>query len=155
MISTILTSFKAGNMFNIIAKKNVEIQSFKIHTLLKSISTATLYTKTGRWQSHDKDPSAWTKLGTVSIECKGYGQPTIISDSSMPSVSVSQGDTQAFYITLDTPELLYFYSDSNSSGSVFREDAAIKVETGVGKGGLFGATYPSRQLNGAVVYYTG
>ena len=144
---------KAGNMFNIVAKKDVVISSFKVHTLLKSITDATIYTKTGRWQNYDKDLSAWTKLGTVSIECKGYGQPTIIPDSSMPAVSISQGGTQAFYITLDTPELLYFYSDSNASGSVFREDAAIKVETGVGKGGLFDATYPSRQLNGAVLYY--
>ena len=142
---------QAGNMFDVIAKQDIAISSFKIHTLLKSTIPVTIYTRLGSWENYDKKPAAWEKIGTVNVDCKGYGQSTIVS--GFRHFQIASGSTRAFYLTLDDPELLYFHSSQYPSGTTYAEDAAMKIKTGVGKGVDFGTTYLSRQLNGALVYY--
>ena len=85
------------------------------------------------------------------MDCKGHGAATTVE--GMEPIPLGSGDTRAFYLTLDAPELLYYYSTELPSGAVAAEDPAVKVMTGVGKAGHFGATYLSRQLNGAVLYH--
>ncbi|KAL7539054.1 hypothetical protein ACHAXR_009628 [Thalassiosira sp. AJA248-18] len=144
---------QAGNMFDVFAKQDVTISSFKIHTLLKSAAVPmTIYTRLGSWENYDKEPSAWEKIVTINVDCQGYGNPTIVSGINM-HIPIESGSTRAFYLTFDEePELLYYYSEEYPSGSVYAEDSALKIMTGVGKGINFGTTYLSRQLNGAVMY---
>ena len=62
---------------------------------------------------------------------------------------------KAFYLTFDTPDMLYHYSSEYNTGSVFAQDASINIMAGAGKSGHFGfgATYTTRQLNGVLAYY--
>jgi len=155
-IMELITTYKAnkkqaGNMFDVFAKQGVAIVSFKIHTLLKRTVSATIYTRLGSWKGYDKNLLAWEKIATVDVDCKGHGAATTVE--GMEPITLGSGDTRAFYLTLDAPELLYYYSTELPSGAVAAEDPAVKVMTGVGKAGHFGATYLSRQLNGAVLYH--
>merc|ERR1719296_112371 len=120
-------------MFDVHAKHDVTVSSFKIHTLFKVAVPMTIYTKLGSWENYDKDPSAWDKLGTVSVDCKGYGTPTTISNAG--SIHIESSSTRAFYLTFDQPELLYYQSGEYPSGGIYAEDSAIQIKTGVGKGG--------------------
>ncbi|KAL7546088.1 hypothetical protein ACHAWF_009425 [Thalassiosira exigua] len=147
---------QAGNMFDLHCKSSssVVITSFKIHTLLTTSAPVTVYTREeGSYEGYDQNPSAWQRLGTVTANCKGYGNPTDVS--GFQHVTIDAGTTIAFYITLESesPELLYYNSDDQPSGKAYSEDASLRIRTGVGKKGLFGETYLDRQLNGAVVYY--
>jgi len=144
---------QAGNMFDVFAKKTVDISSFKIHTLLTDTLPISIYTRDGSWENYDKDPSQWQLVATINAECKGYGEPTIVSSPLLTPTRITKGSTKAFYLTFEVPEMLYHYSTEHVTGTVFSEDSSLQILTGVGKAGLFGATYPTRQMNGALVYY--
>merc|ERR1712085_147936 len=65
-IMELITTYKAnkkqaGNMFDVFAKQDVAIVSFKIHTLLRRSVSATIYTRLGTWEDYDKNPLAWEK----------------------------------------------------------------------------------------------
>ncbi len=144
---------QAGNMFDVFAKKTVDISSFKIHTMLTDRVPISIYTRDGSWENYDKDPTQWQLLATLDVECKGYGEPTIVSSPLLTPTRITKGSTKAFYLTFEVPEMLYHYSTEHVTGTVFSEDSSLQIFTGVGKAGLFGATYPTRQVNGGLVYY--
>jgi hypothetical protein len=56
-------------------------------------------------------------------------------------------------LAFETPDMLYYYNANVPTGDVYAEDSNLKIMTGVGKDGLFGSTFTSRQLNGAIIYY--
>eukprot|EP00804_Cyclotella_cryptica_P011584 CCRYP_012102-RA/>CCRYP_012102-RA protein AED:0.01 eAED:0.01 QI:401/0.87/0.88/1/0.75/0.66/9/4552/1275 len=155
---------QAGNMFAIQAKTDgIHITSFAVHTLLSGktvkfhVYTLNTYGGVSGDEAFLSDPSAWTRISPtngIEVVAKGFGAPTIIPTGSFEPVAIAKGKIQSFYITfIEETEMLYKAVNNDfPTGSVYASDDAISIFSGVGKGIDFGATWRSRQMNGAVFY---
>jgi hypothetical protein len=143
---------QAGNMFDLVAKSDIIVTSFDIHTNTKSSFNAEVYAKksTGTYWGDRQNAAAWNLIGSGSVSGQGYGARTQLPPNMISSVSISRGNMQAFYITLTTANIRY--TNGSAQGTVYKEDTNLQVLNGSGKSYKFGGTFTVRVWNG-VVYY--
>jgi hypothetical protein len=144
---------QAGNMFDVIAKQNVEIMGFKINARAGSY-TAQVYTRVGRYAGHETTPSSWNLIQTATVASEAEDTLSQLPLLSNPVV-VDDGSKQAFYIKLDSADMRY--TNGSSEGSVFVQDENLEITEGVGKANGpdnlgFGSTFRPRVWNGRIIY---
>lgn len=143
---------QAGNMFDIVAKNDIEITSFDVHTHYSSILIK-VFTKAGTYADGLTSPVLWTEVtppGGVIVSGKGNGIYSPLPPNSF-SVPVAAGKTQAFYVT-STFSTALKYTNYHTVGTVFVSNADLDFKVGVGKKYPFSSTFSPRIFNGSIHY---
>ncbi len=138
-----------GNMWSLVAKKDVIIQRFDAHLTTSGVNVpAKVFTKLGGYAGSETNPADWMLIQTATVTGQGSGTLTELPLLDNP-IFVPAGTTQSFYVQSDGG---IRYTDGNTEGNVFASDANIDFLEGVGKSGEFGSTFRPRIWNGRIVY---
>lgn len=120
-----------GAMFDISASSEnaIIIHSFDIHTSATDMSTVVVWTRSGTYTANTMDSIGWTLVCNVEIQANGKGVPTPIPKSKFTPVMIEQGGTQAFYVTLTKPDMIYEIEDVSVIGDVSsaNEDMSFRI----------------------------
>jgi hypothetical protein len=141
----------AGNMFDIQAKKEVQITNFEINVQSEGkYVNAYVYTKVGGYSGFESVANAWRLLQTVRVKSEGENKLTKLPNLSNP-IAIPAGFRQSFYITLESNDMVF--TGGQSSGALFASDD--NVEFFVGSGVMFpfaAGGLPQRIFNGRIKY---
>jgi hypothetical protein len=141
----------AGNMFDIQAKKEVQITNFEINVQSEGkYVNAYVYTKVGGYSGFESVENAWRLLQTVRVKSEGENKLTKLPNLSNP-IAIPAGRRQSFYITLESNDMVF--TGGQSSGALFASDD--NVEFFVGSGVMFpfvAGGLPQRAFNGRIKY---
>lgn len=149
-ISTLYASNNGlnGIMFDVVASSAIEIQYFYSNLTTGTGDCIVLY-KTGTHVGYEGDSTAWTTLGSITITSI-QDSPTLIP---VPiNLSMSPGDTLAFYLGRPSGAGQMKYTDGTTRGAVYASDPSISILEGSGVGYPFGFLISPRIWNGTIVY---
>ena len=141
-----------GNMFNLdTGSKDILIESLGIHTSSTSLVTVQVYTKGGSLVGSHRSSSGWARIASTRVQGQGEGKITPIPASVFDSaVSVGADSTQAFYVTLDTEEMLF--SDGRNFGVSVVSNTDLTIDEGTAHNYPFGSFFYPYVFNGAIYY---
>ena len=141
-----------GNMFNVdTGSKDILIESLGIHTSSTSQVSVQVYTKGGSLVGSHRSPSGWARIASARVQGQGEGKITPIPASAFTStVSVGAESTQAFYVTLDTEEMLF--SDGRNFGRSVASNSDLIIDEGTANTYPFGSFFYPYVFNGAINY---
>jgi hypothetical protein len=145
---------QAGNQFDIVAKNEVNILGFKIHSSVPNpdLINVEIYTKQGTHVGYDTNSNAWDLVDSFAgITSMGGDQPTELPLLSQ-KIPVDEGETRAFYITLVNVTNMRYTNGLQSVGDVYKEDDNLQILEGYGKSYPFGSTFQPRVWNGFIIY---
>lgn len=146
-------SEQAGNMFDMVAFKNIMITGMEIHTSSNSEVTVEIWTKRGSHIGFEKICSAWTKVGMATVLGMGRGNPTPLPSDTLDPVPISRYTVQAFYVTINTSTGKGMrYTRGRGRGKVVAYDGTVALLEGVGKSYPCGNTFLNRIFNGVLHY---
>ena len=140
----------AGNMFDVTTFGNaLNVTSLQIHanpaTFFGS-RTLDVYIKSGSYVGFETNSAAWTKVSSTTLTSSSpIGTPTFVD---ITDFILSANSLTGFYITFADGQAGIQYTNGANTYS----NAEIKIQTGVGKGGVFGSTFSPRTWNGTINY---
>ena len=144
------TSGQGGNMFDVVALKDVMIHSMNIH-IVEGTQNLELYVRDGTYEGSEQNPTHWNLIASTSIEGMGVGIPTEVPTNTFSPVEIYAGMTKAWYVTIQNPEMRYS-SGSGTAGNIFAHNGDLQILEGVGNVYPFGATFFNRVWNGSLKY---
>ena len=100
------TSGQCGNMFDVVALKDITVIEMDIHAI-DTNQTIEVFVREGTFQGAEQEPSRWTKSGSVQIVGKGQGVPTPLPAGSFEPIFIRNGNSMGFYVTSTKPEIRY------------------------------------------------
>jgi len=139
-----------GSMFDIVAKNTIHISTLSIHTTATSSIKVTVWTKKGEMRNAYNNESSWTIILSTTVVGRGQHQETILPPFPQ-QVTVPSGDVQAFYVSLETEEMLFSRSGGRFGSLAVRNDD-LSVLMGLAKGRKFGKSFTGWLWNGGVYY---
>lgn len=145
---------QSGNMFDVAAINDVTIDGMDVHIGSTSTETVEIWTKTGSYVGFTGNASAWTLIGSVSVTGQGAGNATPLPANSFTPVTITAGNTQAFYVTLTTSTNID-YTNGTNLGGIFAQNADLQFFEGVGNAYPFGGSFSPRVWNGTLYYNSG
>ena len=144
-----------GNMFDVIGTSDIIFRRF---SNLQTSSTSTyqykVYTKNGSYKGFENDPASWTLMQDQVITGAGPASYTTTTTTSY-SVPIMSETTQAFYVVLDKPELMYINGANKgmSEGAVFKSFPGIlNVTVGIYNNVNFGSYGGPAAFGGKIAY---
>lgn len=115
-----------------------------------------LYMKSGTAVGSESNASAWTKIGSMSVNASSGGQYKI--NLTTPQV-MTQGQTYGFYIIrTNTPSVYIYYHTATTpgAGNVWHQNSDLQLIVGGGAAGVFtGVSNASRMFDGILWYEVG
>ena len=152
---TITTQFdglngSSGNMFDVKATINIAVVALEIHVISTITETVEVYTKAGTHVGEEQNYSAWTKRGETKVIGRGEGKPTPIPNGSFHPITITKGETVAFYITIRSDH--FIYSDGTLVGNVLVSNDHLSIYEGIGNVYAFGSVFSPRSWNGSLQY---
>ncbi|MBU1220118.1 hypothetical protein KKF34_10490 [Myxococcota bacterium] len=140
----------AGNMFDIVALRNITITGFEgsFHTVTQGVE---IWYRYGTYVGSENTQANWTLLGTATITGQGAGTATPIPINF--SVPVSSGQRVAFYVTSqnNTYGGANIYSNG-TGGTIYASNSDLQYYTGIGNQYPFGGIFEDRIFNGRILY---
>ena len=133
-------------MIEIRAWKDIAVRSFDIHTYSTGSVHVYIYVKMGTYVGFERDPTAWSLIADTWVQGKGSPNPTPIPAKDIVPVTIYDGETYSFYITLTEPSLRY------TRGPVMTEDTSLEFVRSTGNKYPFKAFYNDRIWNGVLKY---
>jgi len=137
---------QSGVMFNVSANRTIVVDSFEV-----SIDAGThlveVYYKVGSYAGYETDAAAWTLLGKTTVSSAQANGGSGLFVNVGKSVVIPSGSMYSFYIQLPNALAINY---TNGAGSF--NNSEISIQTGVGVGANFGATFSPRSFNGGVYY---
>ena len=144
----------AGNMFDIVPKKNLGISAFDVNVSPSGqVTTVAVYYRRGSSFGHEDSNAGWSLLGSRVVTAAGQDSPTFV-DLSGNGMEFLRGQTYGLYVHVDYGSGVTL---QYTKGSGTYENAALALMSNCGKGDppFTGETYPSRIWNGSIYYDTG
>jgi|GEM_PF-599576 gliding motility-associated-like protein len=146
-----------GGMFNIYPHNDIIIDSFAVtfHTRTANSKTA-IYSKQGSYRGFEQTSASWSLLSSNTIALPN----PLLTKTVIPAelnMSLSAGDTVAFYITTtNTPiiELDYGAGLGIQQGTVYKSDGVIDFIQGTENAYPFGTYLGPRVLDVTIYYRT-
>ncbi len=142
-----------GNMFDIVAKADIQIDSFYIKTYSSGKDVAEVYYKEGSYVGNETKSKAWTFVGRDTVYGAGYSGGLIPAYVRF-TTPFKAGHTYGIYIRLQTGNVAY------DVGSRTFNSPEITLKTGNSVAGKFGTPMVSgssfvtpRTWNGEVFYH--
>lgn len=104
-----------------------------------------VYTKNGTYVGSETTPGDWTLVSTTALtSVEPTGTPTPID---VPDFFLNANTTYGFYVTLNTGNDLKYTDGANTY-----TNSDLEIQTGVGKGYPFEASFTPRTWNGTINY---
>jgi hypothetical protein len=144
---------QAGNMFDLVAARDVTITAFDVH-IQPGAWDLEIWTTPGSARGKEATPSSWTLVGQApGVLSAGPNLPT---PCPIPvGVCIPAGATRGFYVTV-TNGLGMNYTTTTMPGSVVASDANLSVLAGTGNPYPFQSPFFSPRIwNGRVLYVAG
>ena len=147
-----------GAMFDVTAIRSLDLREMSIHTSAAAATTtvnALLYTKKGTYKDYEYLTEEWTAIGTAAnVMSQGTNNPTNLPSNTFAPVTIAGGGRQAFYVTLDTREIIYTPGSaiSQPEGTLYASNDDIRFYVGAGMEYPFFIAYPNRIFNGQLRY---
>ena len=141
-----------GNMFDIIAKADIQIDSFYVQYYSSVKDVVEVYYKEGTYVSYETKSKAWTFVGRDTVTGFGYGGGLVPAYIRF-QVPFKAGHTYGIYVRVQNNTLAY------DVGSKTFSNAEITLKTGNSVAGKFGtppnsgAYVTPRNWNGEVFYH--
>jgi hypothetical protein len=157
----ISTTFASGNrgygsMFDVSNSEGdyAVITSIDFHTNLMSDMNVIVYTKEGSFQGSEFKPVDWTIIANTTVTGQGYYKRTAIPPTDMDQVSIRNGKTRAFYVSINTPNLLYSNVEEDTGlGDAVYQNNGVAFHVGSGLQGTFSNVFQPRLHNGGISFY--
>lgn len=138
-----------GTMFDVIPQKGIVIDSLTFTEFTSASGTYVMrvYYKEGTYVGFNNNPGAWTTIGDYSVTSAGNNAQLKFD---IDDTRLAAGKTYGMYITIISgPSNSVAYTNGNNTYS----DANLRIETGIGTGALFPATFNNpRSWNGTIHY---
>jgi Secretion system C-terminal sorting domain len=139
-----------GCMFDIIAKKDLTIDSFYLKIFSTGMQKVTVYAKPGSYKGSELIANDWGLWWSDSVFVDNQEGVTTLPVSSK---KVMKGDTMGIYFQMQDPASRLSYH--SLSQQVMRENDEIVVVSGSGISYQFSNVYFPRDWNGEVLYHYG
>lgn len=139
---------QSGNMFDITALNNIEVNGFDMHLSATGVSTIEVWYRPGTFVGFESSNVGWTQALTTTVTSAGPGMLTNIPGSF--TVNVPAGQTYAFYVTTNGGPGVS-YTNGTAVGNVYASNADLQFKEGNG-GGYFAVTFTPRVFNGVIRY---
>ncbi|MCC7429894.1 immune inhibitor A [bacterium] len=150
----------AGAMFDLVALTDITITSFDGH-FDPGTYNVEIWKKTalGTYQGSLTNQADWTLVGSTT----GLISSSLAADDGTPTpipipinVSVTNGTTQAFYVTVapGSPSASLNYTNGTTVGTVYAQNSDLQFIQGHG-GSYFSLSFSPRVWNGTVHYTSG
>ena len=144
----------AGNMFDIVPKKNLGISAFDVNVSPSGqVTTVAVYYRRGSSFGHEDSNAGWSLLGSRVVTAAGQDSPTFL-DLSGNGMEFLRGQTYGLYVHVDYGSGVTLQY-TKGSGAYENTDLALTSNCGKGDPPFTGETYPSRIWNGSIYYDTG
>jgi len=137
------TTSSYGYIFNIRTREDagvVLIKGFDFYTESTDTVNFELWTRLGSYKGYKGTYDGWDLIASGSVTGRGIGRYTSIPEDTLTPVSIpgggGEGGTRAFYLTLDTTELVYKIGEGVSS-DVLVQNESQDIEVYEGEGVLF------------------
>lgn len=138
----------SGNMFDIVATSNIEVNGFDVHISSTAITTVEVWYRPGSFVGFNTSNSGWTNALTTTVTGMGTGSLTLVPATF--TVPVSAGSTFGFYVTANGGGS-FAYSNGTAVGNIHVSNGDLNVLEGNG-GSYFSVTNSPRVFNGRVRY---
>lgn len=138
----------SGNMFDIVATNNIEVNGFDVHISSIAVTTVEVWYRVGTFVGFNTSNSGWTLVLTTTVTGMGPGILTPVPASF--TVPVPAGSTYGFYVTANGGGS-FSYSNGTGLGNVHVSNGDLNLLEGNG-GGYFSVTNSPRVFNGQVRY---
>ena len=139
----------SGAYFDLVAKEGLEVQTFYIHTPLKTTFDVWVYSTDGSWQGKERSPWEWSGVQVKGVQGRGAGVATPIE---MPPLMIRGGQTKGIYIYMVSHRDLRYSAVEGMVGSVYSENRDLQILVGAGADPNFSMAYPQRMANIRVKY---
>ncbi|CAB9504868.1 Peptidyl-Asp metalloendopeptidase [Seminavis robusta] len=144
----------AGNMFEVVAKKDLKITGFSVMAYAATTAVVEVYklSELGSFVGNERNPQAWQLIGGATLDTK-ENKASALPFQTIEAVEVSKGETQSFYVTFHANTNYNRYSRASQFGDVFAQNDDIQFKVG------YTANYPftyhpraPRVFNGEIFY---
>jgi hypothetical protein len=137
-------------MFDIVAKNTIHVSALSIHTSATTSLKVTVWTKNGEMRNAYNSETSWTTILSATVVGRGQNLETVLPP--FPTrVTVNAGDVRAFYVSLETDEMLFSRSRERFGSLAVRNDD-LSVLNGLAKSWKFGKSFTGWLWNGGVYY---
>lgn len=152
LYTTMLGTYtQAGNMFNVRAEKNMFIRSMNFHTVSTRNVQVEVWTRPGSYRRQEFSSYGWTRIVYAIVRGRGEGNPTPIPEEAFSrAIGMYAGEMRGFYITLNTPDMIY--SIGTADGALYVTNGDLSFGEGVAKLYPFGRSFKPRVWNGSFNY---
>jgi hypothetical protein len=152
-IETIFTAGNSqnGNMFDIISNQPVTLDSFVVSPTGTGTYTVEVYYKQGTYVGSETSSSAWTLLGSTTINSTAGGVGNKVT-AAIGGLTIPPNTTYGLYVTLTNGTVNY--TNGNGTNQSFT-DGVVSLSLGAGKSYPFASTFSPRVWNGRIYYSTG
>ena len=138
-----------GAMIDLVAHQDLQLDSFFVKINTPGNQQIEIYTKTGSHLGFELTSSAWTLLGTTTVNVL---DPDNFTDVALGNISLLNGDTLGVYFQMTNPNSKMSYKTIPSP--ISRSTNEIEIITGSGVSTNFSNNYYPRDLNcGAYFHY--
>ncbi|MCX6353032.1 MAG: PKD domain-containing protein [Bacteroidetes bacterium] len=153
LLDTLGTNFVGGrvnngNMFDVVAKSTVTIDSFDVATTSTTSVVVEIYYKTGTYIGYETSPKAWKLLGSKTVTGAGTSNPTMVK---IGNLHLTAGTRYGLYVRYNTNVASYDFGSNHYVGK------DMDIITGCSLGGKFSAgttsIVPVRNWNGRLYYH--
>lgn len=148
--------------------EGLTILTFEVSTFLTDEICVEVYSKEGTHVGYDTDvvqgadgswsSPTWSVLGAATATGMGEALPTHLPVGAFDHTYIAPGETRAFYVTMNIPEMRYTEPRYNEkTGDVFVESSMdhLQIMVGTAKTYPFGDSWADRIYNGAVIFALG
>jgi hypothetical protein len=152
MTSTLMTPFNSnngldGNMFDVVAMANIEIQGFDIN--IDGTCTVEIWYRPGTHVGFEMSSAGWTQAAVVpGVVSQGANVPTPVPTTV--SIQIPQGQTYGLYLTCAPGS--FNYTNGTMLGAVLAQNSHMQVLQGSGRTYPFGSGFAPRNFNGIIHY---
>jgi hypothetical protein len=142
----------AGVMYDIVAKKDIEIKGLGFNTYWTDQLNVQVWTKKGSYEGSHNKMNDWKPLINVTLAGAGLDRDTMIPTDSFNRIKIKRGQRQSFYIS--TPDGPYLRATKKIwDGEEVDSNDQLIFYAGVGKRkGFDGFATKDRIANSVLVY---
>lgn len=141
---------QSGNMFDVVTLGGpLTVNAFDLN-LAQGSWNIEVYRKSGSWQGHESDPSAWTLIDAASVNSAGANVATYfdVADFTLDGTA-----TSALYITSTVSNSpIMQYTNGSGVGNVAAANADLQILEGAGVSYAFSSLFTPRIWNGSIYY---
>lgn len=139
----------SGNMFDVTAVGNIEVNGFDVHLNGTALTTIEIWYRPGTYVGFETSNVGWTNILTTTVTGMGTGNLTNVPASF--TVPVSAGQTYAFYVRPASGSG-FNYTNGTTAGNIYSQNGDVQIKEGNGIANFGSGPFTPRVFNGNMRY---